>query len=334
MDCTHVELIIASFVASTISEVAFAAVGFGPAILYQVSWQLLAILGISGGGLAEAVGNIIMVETPTGMTQLLLLRRHFKWRFALLYNLPYAVMCPLGSLALVRYGQSLWMKRLLGVLLLCVAASQLLQRMRRQASLPSARPSIDAEPRSWSTTAAVALASSASGLLRGLFGVAGPPFMVLLMHFPVDRDKFRCVAACQRVTVVFVQGCVLGLSSDITPACWRMYCTLMAGGVLGLTLGNTIASRVDKEAFQRWMLLFLSSGSLLMLCTGAKVPSMVASVLVGLAVLATLVCPMVVAARRKLAQRDAQRTALVVESPALGESAALEMRDPGGEEQG
>jgi len=174
-----------------------------------------------------------------------------------------------------------------------------MRRIRSREEMPAfQRPSLDSEPRTWSTSLSIIGALSISGLCRGMFGVAGPPMMVLLMFFPIDRSVWRCIAASNRVTAVIVQGATLGLNADLSPSCWPMYLMLMLGGLTGIALGNKAASYVDAAAFEDGMLLFLGSGALLMLCTGHRTLSAVAAILIFVAVVTVSLRVAIKSARR------------------------------------
>merc|ERR1719491_72389 len=113
MVCYGVLLVTASFITALLAEFAGAALGFGPAILYEVSWEVCAIIGISSGDLRTAVSNLCLFEAPCAVVQLLLLRHHFRARLGVLLNVPMALGVPIGTLMLESFGTSLWLKRLL-----------------------------------------------------------------------------------------------------------------------------------------------------------------------------------------------------------------------------
>jgi len=286
MVCSGLGIVAASFTAAALAEFAGAALGFGPAIIYEVSWELCAIIGLSAGDLEMAVANLNVIEAPCGIVQVVMLHKHFKFRLWALLNLPLASTVPIGTLMLEYCGRSLWMKRFLGILFLGIALQQAFSWK------PPSELREDLDARKRHITRSVVVASLSSGLLRGIFGVAGPPMMVLLRFYSVDRNLWRCIGSTVRLTMVATQGSMLGLRADLRPECWSVYLALVVGGLTGLALGNSAALRVDAAAFDCWLLLFLGAGALLMLCSGYAALKNAAAIAVAFAALAVALGPM------------------------------------------
>lgn len=283
--CHEPPLVIASFFAATVSEFAFASLGFGTAVLYQISWQVCTVLGLSGGDLEQAVGNIMIMGIPCGIVQMVRLRRNFRPKLTVLWNLPCVVMVPIGTTLLRHYGKSDWILRALGALLMVVVGLQVYRRRLAASAVSGTEqptPRLDEEPRAPSTLGAMWAAIALSGFSCGLFGVAGPPLMVLLMHYSFSEpDTWRCISATNRFVMDIMINALLAPDSDVK-GCWPMYVALMAGGLVGLGLGNLAAPYIDARAFQRWLILFLAAGAALLMCTGFKTASTVAALIVGL----------------------------------------------------
>ncbi|CAJ1415208.1 unnamed protein product [Effrenium voratum] len=94
--------------------------------------------------------------------------------------------------------------------------------------------------------------------------------MVLLLFFSVEPSVWRCLSNTVRVTMVLTQGLLLGgMDHQLERQNWPIYVALMSGGVLGLQVGNRMAAQVDQSAFQRWLLLFLVAGGVLMLSSSS-----------------------------------------------------------------
>ncbi|CAJ1367418.1 unnamed protein product [Effrenium voratum] len=275
-------LVVASFATALCAEFAGAALGFGPAILYEISWQICGLCGLSSGGLEMAVFHILVQELPCGLLQLLLLRSFWRPRLAVLLNLPMLLALPVGTVLLERFGESPLAKQVLGGLFLALAAVQV-HAKSRQKSKP------DLEACSWGASASLALCSASSGLLRGAMGLAGPPFMVLLLFFSVEPSVWRCLSNTVRVTMVLTQGLLLGgMDHQLERQNWPIYVALMSGGVLGLQVGNRMAAQVDQSAFQRWLLLFLVAGGVLMLSSSSEFLSACSAVALALVVLGAI----------------------------------------------
>mmetsp|Transcript_49391 Transcript_49391/g.152334 ORF Transcript_49391/g.152334 Transcript_49391/m.152334 type:complete len:336 (-) Transcript_49391:30-1037(-) len=305
MDCDGSLLVAVSFATALVAELSGAALGFGPAVLYEISWQLSAVLGISSGALEAAVCNIVVQDAPCGILQLFILRKHFRWRLFALFSTPMLLAVPAGTMLLEHFGSSSWPKRALGVTFLAIAACQLLGNRSKG---DGAAPSRNLEERSLRTTTTLVAVSLIAGFLRGFLGVAGPPVMAMLLFFYVERGVWRSVANSARVTMLIVQGSLLTLHQDLHPHCWPMYLALMSGGLIGLGLGNALAPRVDHTTFQSWLLLFLISGAVLMLCSGSRLLSAAAAALVACAGLLLVAAPLLGSALR--AARDARQRRL------------------------
>lgn len=287
MVCSGIGIITASFTAAFLAEFAGAALGFGPAIIYEVSWELCAIIGLSAGDLEMAIANLNVIEAPCGIVQVVMLHKHFKSRLWALLNVPLATTVPIGTLMLEHCGRSLWMKRLLGILFLGLAFQQ------ASSWKPPSELREDLDARKRHITMSVVAASMSSGLLRGIFGVAGPPMMVLLRFYSIDRNLWRCLGSTVRLTMVATQGFMLGLRADLRPECWSVYLALAIGGLTGLSLGNSAAHRVDAATFDCWLLLFLGAGALMMLCSGHAALKNAAAAAVAFTAVAVVVGPVI-----------------------------------------
>mmetsp|Transcript_9230 Transcript_9230/g.24248 ORF Transcript_9230/g.24248 Transcript_9230/m.24248 type:complete len:343 (-) Transcript_9230:177-1205(-) len=328
MDCSSFAQVASVSLVGVASEFAFASIGFGPAVLFEIAWEILRVLGVSNGDLESAVTDIVVVEIPCGLVQLFKLRKHLNWRLAVLYNIPYLITLPIGTVVLERHGRNPLAKKFLGLLFLILAGIQFVghRRSQRAAAVGGApgggHPPLDVEPRLLKATLAMVVASSASGFLRGVFGVAGPPMMILLMYFSIDRSTWRCLAATNRLVTCAVQGLQFGLNSDINARCWRLYMGLAIGGLAGLSIGNVAAPHVDADAFKRWLILFLAAGSLLMVSSGTNAyVEGIAAFLVALAMLSVALSPLV----RKLRRRPASDGAFPLAAQGLSDRTASDM---------
>ncbi|CAK0823196.1 unnamed protein product [Prorocentrum cordatum] len=105
--------------------------------------------------------------------------------------------------------------------------------------------------------------------------------------------------------MLVAQGLQLGgFHQAVEPKCWRMYLALMAGGLTGLLAGNALAPLVDQATFQRWLVLFLIAGGMLMLCDGNPLLSKLAALLVGLAAVATASVPAILHCWRRALESE------------------------------
>eukprot|EP00929_Paragymnodinium_shiwhaense_P032082 TRINITY_DN17851_c0_g2_i1.p1 TRINITY_DN17851_c0_g2~~TRINITY_DN17851_c0_g2_i1.p1 ORF type:complete len:354 (-),score=47.23 TRINITY_DN17851_c0_g2_i1:576-1637(-) len=264
--CADGPFVAATFVTAMLAELAGAALGFGPAILYQISWQLFAVVGLSSGSLQTAVGNIVVEDAPCAVVQMIWLRKSFRPRLSTYACLPVIVTLPMGTMMLERFGQSPWMRRLVGIVLVSVlVVKSQSHRWKRQSDTDS----IDLEERR--ATPGVVAAVGIAGFLRGLCGVAGPAIMVMLLFYTVNQRVWRCTANLIRLTMIIVQGMFIGFREHYLHwQCWPMYTALMCGGLLGLAIGNAVAPHIDAAAFHLLMMVFLGAGALLLLSSGSS----------------------------------------------------------------
>lgn len=122
---------------------------------------------------------------------------------------------------------SLWMKRILGLIFLSVGCYQIHGEVLRAKGL--ARPARvgrlvvspdDKELRYWGT-----VLGTASGFLAGLFGTGGPPLMIFVALYEMEKDEWRASNAViwfvDNVFRFFYLYCVQGRVS-IVATCARM----------------------------------------------------------------------------------------------------------------
>lgn len=264
-------MVLVSFITALVAELSGAALGFGPAILYEISWQLCCIFGLTTGTLELAVFHIVLQEAPCSVLQLFVLRRFWRPRLVATLTLPLLATLPLGTALLEHFGHSLLAKQVLGGAFLLLAALYFWKEHWRQVNALEHKPNM--EDCHWSVLLGVSLTAALAGLLRGALGLAGPPFMVLLLFFSIDQAVWRCLANVMRFTMILAQGLMLGFDHQMDIADWPIYLALMSGGLLGLLVGNQLAEKIDGAAFHRWLLLFLIAGGLLMLSSGNAVLS-------------------------------------------------------------
>merc|ERR1719203_113811 len=113
---------------------------------------------------------------PVSIIQVITLREHSRPLMAIGCILPMVAGLLLGTSLLVRFGSAPWMKQGLGLFFLAVFAFQVAQRVRRKSDVQL--PDLEAWDRY--SMSALAFTMCAAGLTGGLFGVGGPPSMVLL----------------------------------------------------------------------------------------------------------------------------------------------------------
>jgi len=278
LSCRSRHLAIASGGVALVSELSFAALGFGPAIMYEICWQVFYIFGVGSGQLEEAVWNSLIMSSAVAVVQALWLRKHLNIRVALVMTLPLVAGLPVGTLVLEWYGRQAWVKRLLGAFFLSMVGIQ-------NAGVKWEKPRI--EDLSLQTCACVFVAAFVGGFSRGLFGVSAP-VSLLLLFFSLDRDLWRLINAIFRIVIFGIQGSMLATHLKPQQECALMYSTLVVGGMVGMVLGNSASPYLSASDMQRWLSCFLVAAGLLMIGDGYPQVELAATVFSFLALLGML----------------------------------------------
>jgi hypothetical protein len=80
------------------SECLYGATSFGPAITFNIGWQLCYMLGLSNGTITDVSVNMCVMETASAATQIVLLWRFIDWRLVAAMTLPTCVFMAVCSL--------------------------------------------------------------------------------------------------------------------------------------------------------------------------------------------------------------------------------------------
>lgn len=283
VDCDNWLLLAITTAMAFFSELAFACFGAGSSTLYETTWQICVAFGLTSGSLESAVANTVILAIPSAAIQLFTLWEYRRWQLNTLCCIPYAILLPLGTLGLETFGASVHLKQVLGLLFLVIGSLQMWQRRQARANLDQGKADVfdlpELETLGASAVMAAVVAYASSGVMRGLFGVEGPPLMVLLMYFVVDRDVWRFQSAFLRILTILLQGGQLARHGDFQAACWPLYAALLFGGLSGFLVGKYgIASSLNPSSWQTWISLFLLSGAVLMLCAGSQILTYIASI--------------------------------------------------------
>lgn len=146
--------------------------------------------------------------------------REKNWRMILYLTIPNYPAVWAGIELLVRW-ESVWLKRAIGGFFLLIALRSIHKEVSAWRSTKSDTPAMlsdgeqntHADLSSWRTQAAVVVAASISGLLRGLCGAGGPPLMVLVDRLKIPRDPLRVIMShhallfepCRAFLLLYVQ---------------------------------------------------------------------------------------------------------------------------------
>ena len=249
--------------------------------LTGLAWSLLAVAavivgisktGIPGAGtIAVAIfAAVLPARASTGTILLLLIvadvfaviayRRHANWR-ALWRLVPAVAVGILLGVAFLAVADDLWVKRIIGVILVGVIAITLWRRRR-------VAPALGGEERAPAAEASMARNRVAAGVYGTLGGfttmvanAAGPVMSMyfLAARFPVKEFLGTAAWFFAIVNVSKVPFSIgLGL---ITVPSLLLDLVLVPAVVVGAVLGRWIAARVDQLLFERLVIAFTIVGA-------------------------------------------------------------------------
>lgn len=285
-------LYVALGVTSLISEGLYGATSFGPAITFNIAWQVCHMVGLSDGTLSEAAVNLTFLETCSSALQILLLRKWISPSLALAISVPCCVFTALGQAEMLRLDRTpeggAWLKRALGGVLLLMFVQRLvvlLLRRRRAAAInlsTTAVPAMEAPAlppprpmRNWRTArvqASTFFWFALAGAMGGLTSVGGPPIMmwVSIHAHELNHDSWRGSNAVLRLLLNLSRGAVLAAEHRLSLATsYPLALVMLAGGWSGLLIGNALAPLFKDEFLLQCATLFmLLCGAALMEAAG------------------------------------------------------------------
>ena len=177
------------------AEVLYGTTSFGPAIVFHIGFHILSLWDIVEGTVEEAVVGLTIPMFVAGIVQSIALGHGCHWRLLAVGGVLIAAGTLIGVVFLFVVGKSVWLKRSIGALLLCLWAyrqheycrtpmrPRALELLTDDSAIPTDAPSLGAAPdptRDWHALRSVVLCFSASGFMAGLTGLAGPPLMIFV----------------------------------------------------------------------------------------------------------------------------------------------------------
>lgn len=285
-------------ITSFFSEGMYAATTFGPAITFNVGWQICYMLGLSDGRLSEVALNLTFVEIASSAVQVVLLRRIVSLPLVLACAVPGCGFLLLGQLLMIRIEDGFaeggaWLKRALGGVLLLMFAQRIAalahaaRRRRRTAKLvdrstpgssssrleaPLPPPVPMARFYTWRVQLSTFVWFALSGVVGGLTSVGGPPIMMWVSIYAAELnvDSWRGSNAVLRVLLNLTRLAIFGFEGRVhLDATYPLALSMTGGGCVGLLVGNRAAYLFrDKDALQAATLVFLLCGAVLMEAAG------------------------------------------------------------------
>lgn len=170
--------------------------------------------------------------------------------------LPLLVGAVIGSLlgVYILYSfANLFLKRIFGIAVVLFAVSMLIGNTDRPAG--SIAPW-------WGVPA-----GAAGGVLGGLFGTSGPPFVMYLAYRLKTKDAFRASLIGLFAVDHFWRLCVYGVAGLLTMETVKVALLLAPALILGTILGHKTYLRISPGRFKKTVaILLILSGGLLLLC--------------------------------------------------------------------
>jgi uncharacterized membrane protein YfcA len=291
---------------SMLAEFFYGLTSFGPAITFNIGWQILFVLGLSDGSLTSVTVNLMVMELFSASIQLAHLWKYYDIRFSLANVVPTLVCTALGTLLLILL-DSVWLKRALAGLLITLALQRVRARCRADAA---ALIPLHQSPEQQTTTAGatldpkvaaaklpieertvwaksgldlsdtadicgVVLCGVGIGLIGGIFGVGGPPGMIFVSYYDnrLDLNVWRACSAIRRVgmnlarLVIFLHGGQLDVARQ-----YPLYLGMLGGAATGLLCGNILNARWNVNAKKlHWFIVSLMIyGGILLAVSGSK----------------------------------------------------------------
>ena len=285
-----------------VSYTAWALTGFGSAIIFQILWYFVSLF-YGSGDIVDGLLYLSIAGVAVMPYQAFLLKQHINWKLVgvMLSGFIPFLFVGINVLLLV---SSPWMKRSLGFLFLLqwfkmvydqrqhelkamqVDKSAELAKSQHNAVEKGENPltSFDSTSvvedkeedvgfrfKSWCDVFILLCVTSFAGFLGGMFGTAGPPYMVWLTYNrDVNKDTWRASAATMSSFYILPRIIYLLYASGRYDANFiPIYIATMLAGICATLVANKFLNKfVDPVAFRRLILLFLLLGSLLLITSG------------------------------------------------------------------
>ncbi|MFH1418997.1 MAG: sulfite exporter TauE/SafE family protein [Planctomycetota bacterium] len=227
------------------AQLIYAMVGFGAGMF------AIALLALVLPDLAPAVATLLIL---TFVTEVWVLAGH--WRKAKLWLLvgllPTMIIGMWLGTALLTGGDEAWLKRMLGLVVLAAGLWFLVgDRQRNDRPDTADAPDFDNSKQPWhrGTKWLSIPAGLISGLLGGLFGTGGPPIIIFLRAYRLDKGAFRSTILWFFLLMSFVRAesylhSGLLTWSEIVAAGW-----LLPPSLAGMLLGMAAHRRLSEKHF-------------------------------------------------------------------------------------
>ena len=120
------ELALSLGLISLVSEGFYGATTFGPAISFNIGWQICYLFGLGDGTLPSIAENLTIMETFSAILQIVVMWEHVDPWLSFAISAPVCIFTGLGQLLMIRIATvpegGDWLKRVLGIILVLMAA--------------------------------------------------------------------------------------------------------------------------------------------------------------------------------------------------------------------
>eukprot|EP01052_Picozoa_sp_SAG31_P059081 SAG31_NODE_18414_length_637_cov_1.040892_1_plen_125_part_00 len=84
------------------SEALYGATSFGPAITFNIGWQLCYMVGISDGTITQVSVDMCVMETASALAQMYILHKFIDVKLAVAMVVPTCAFISIGSLLMIQ----------------------------------------------------------------------------------------------------------------------------------------------------------------------------------------------------------------------------------------
>eukprot|EP00746_Dinoflagellata_sp_MGD_P077082 gnl/MRDRNA2_/MRDRNA2_309694_c0_seq1.p1 gnl/MRDRNA2_/MRDRNA2_309694_c0~~gnl/MRDRNA2_/MRDRNA2_309694_c0_seq1.p1 ORF type:complete len:257 (-),score=26.69 gnl/MRDRNA2_/MRDRNA2_309694_c0_seq1:13-693(-) len=180
-----------------------------------------------------------------------------------------------------------WLRRLLGAVLLTVFWWRVLMEHRYQRPPPGSYYKVC----TWRHLPAATIMGLASAILGGLCACSGPPCMVFILIENVGKDEWRGSSALcsfislplRLLSIIIFDKSMLDFSR-----LWKESLVCFCFGLMGLPLGNAASKYISETNFRKLILLLLLYSGVVLVTAGTGIVTLLLLLVVSLMLVALL----------------------------------------------
>lgn len=212
--------------------------------MFDCFWFLWTALGVldQSTAMADAVAMATLINTISNFSAFLAFYNDVKLLLVVYMGVISGVSSVFGVMILNAYGMYVWFKRAIGIMFFIVLCLQLLKKPDKLRDFKTITvPHL----------AALGITCFFSGVLQGLAGVGGPPFIVFVLLFNYDKKSF--LGTYVGNTVIRSATCMFFLwyAGNYRMALMPNYICVVLFSIIGSMIGLRLATHVDQKVFRR-----------------------------------------------------------------------------------